>query len=131
SERDRMTLRDGHVEFGGWTIHLEASVRPDPYGYDAPSAKCGQVTYGSASAEANWQVIDCQLTQVVADLGGQLDEVPGLRATLGRLTATLYDPLRVLDANASPFRLLTQVGVPVRLTATSPNGSTVYTLWTG
>lgn len=125
-----MTLKDGHVEFGGWTIHLEAAVKPDPFGYDAAAAKYGAIVYGSSSAEANWQVIDCQVTRITAGLGGRLDQVPGVRADLGRLTASLYDPQRILDANASPFALLTQVGVPVRLTATSPAGI-VNVLWSG
>jgi len=125
-----MTRVDGHVEFGGYTIHLEASVHPDPYGYDAAAAKYGSIPYGSASGAPNWQVIDCQVIRVSANYGGRIDEIPGMRAELGRLTAELYDPLRILDPTVSPFALLTRVGVPVRLTATSPGG-TVTVLWAG
>jgi hypothetical protein len=127
-----MSLVNGHVEFGGYTIHVQAGIRPDPRGYDAPAAKYNDptVVYDAGTAEANWQTIDCQVTRVTASHGGNIERIPGMRADLGRLTASLYDPTRQLDPVASPFQLLTKVGVPVRLIVVSPTG-VVTPLWTG
>jgi len=128
-----MTFKNGHVEFAGWVIHIQAAVKPDPYGYDAPAARYNfsDVVYGGATAEANWQTIDCQVLRVSCGHGGRLDQIPGVRASLGRLTANLYDPDRELDPAASPFTLLTRVGVPVRVVAVEPGTGTEYPLWTG
>lgn len=127
-----MTLKNGHVEFGGWTIHLQAAIQADPHGYDQPQARYGdaKTVYGGTDPTGMWVTIDCQLLSVQASHGGSVDRIPGVRAQLGRLTARLYDPNRVLDPSASPYALLTNPGAPVRLVAVRPGG-TIYPLWTG
>jgi hypothetical protein len=128
-----MTLVDGHVEFGGWTIHLQAAIAADPLGYDQPAARYDDpaAVYDAGQTDAMWVTLDCQLLRVTARYGGGLGEVPGACATLGRLTASLYDPERVLDPAASPYALLMRPGARVRLVAVEPGTDTMWPLWTG
>lgn len=128
-----MTLIDGHVQFAGWVIHLQAAAAADPYGYDGAQAKydTAGVVYNADSRARSWVTLDCQLLRVTAGLGGSMEPIPGMRANLGRLTADLYDPGRVLDPAASPYALLVSPGIGVRLVAVQPGSGTVWPLWTG
>lgn len=128
-----MTLKNGHVEFAGWIIHLQAAIEGSPYGYDGSLAKYDApgVVYDDGSMVRNWVTIDCQLTRVTAEHGGRLDQIPGMRASLGRLTADLYDPQRLLDPASTTYELLMRPGAPVRLVAIQPGTAAVWPLWSG
>jgi len=128
-----MTLVNGHNEFGGWIIHLQAAIEGDPLGYNAPAAKYDDaaVLYDTPASPRQWVTLDCQITRVTANHGGQLGQIPGVCASLGRLTAELYDPGRVLDPASTSFELLTRPGAGVRLVAVQPVSGAVWPLWTG
>ena len=121
---------DGHVEFGGWTVRLQSQVIPDARGYDAPQALYdGSTVYDSDAT--SWVTLDCQVRSVTCGHGGRLGQIPGVRGSLGRLTAALYDPQRVLDPKVSPYSLLARPGAPVRLVTYPPGNPDPVALWTG
>ena len=128
-----MTLKNGHNEFAGWIIHLQAAIEGDPLGYNAPAAKYDSpaVTYDNGQMPRQWVTLDCQVTQVTCNLGGQLAQIPGVVGSLGRLTADLYDPNRTLDPASTTYELLMRPGAGIRLTATQPVTGAIWPLWTG
>ena len=128
-----MTLKNGHVEFAGWIIHIQAAIEGDPLGYNAPAAKYDDpaLKYDSGATPRQWVTIDCQVTRITCNHGGSLDQIPGMRGSLGRLTAELYDPNRVLDPASTTYELLMRPGAGVRVTATQPGNNLIWPIWTG
>ena len=104
------------IQFGDYYFYLEAQIIAIEASYDSPTAQYNTDDVYD-STDQTWVSINCQTMSLTCSFGGQVEAVPRIHASAGRLSANLYDPNRILDPTFSPFKLLTKPGAPVRLVA--------------